>query len=601
MLSRCIKTSKWGFSHGASDLFVESKQIPRFPIRRFHCCYNQAMYSRLKLLILTSLCAVAAVAQPSIGGIVNAASYAQAPVGNNIVAEGAIFVIFGTGMGPSTLVAPSSLPLPTSLPDANGTSVSVSSGGQKIAAYMVYSSAGQVAAIMPSNTPAGPASVTVTFNGKTSAPSKILVAKSALGVFTRNSQGNGPAIAQIARSATDVSVNALTNSAQGGDTMVIYGTGLGAISGADNVPPGVVPAGSNVSVNIAGTVIPATYAGRSPDFPGLDQINFQLPANIATGCYIPAEITASGQPSNQFYLSLGAGSKTCVHPLGLMQDALARLDAGGTANIGHFLMLRAVVSILSPEGVGGVFDTVDANGAFQLTNSILFAFGGYNYPVASGSCAVLDTLAAAPGFNVPDFSTVGGKELNAGASLALAGSVGSPYGILHTDTGGYLTVLFGTLGPGAWTVSGSGGSDVGPFSAKITLPTNLESPVATTAVAIPRDAFTITWTGGNLNAQSLVTISGTSIVINPTDPSKSRGKQFFCNAPASAGKFVVPASVMSQLPSSTVDASAGEVASANLAINTAGGAAFTAPLTVGKLDAGYLAYGEAHTVDVKFQ
>ena len=203
------------------------------------------MYSPLKLLVIASIFAISAVAQPAIGGIVNAASYAQAPVGNNIVAQGAIFVIFGKGMGPAALVAPASLPLPTSLPDSNGTSVSVASGGQTIAAYMVYSSAGQVAAILPSSTPAGPASVTITYSGQTSAPYKLLVGKSALGVFTRNSQGDGPGIALVYRSATDVSIDSLTNSAQAGETMVIYGTGLGAIAGADNVAPGVVPAGSN--------------------------------------------------------------------------------------------------------------------------------------------------------------------------------------------------------------------------------------------------------------------------------------------------------------------------------------------------------------------
>ena len=553
-------------------------------------------------------CVVPAVAQPVIGGIVNAGSYAQAiqdssnkPVGNNLVAQGAIFVIFGKNMGPASLVAPSGLPLPTSLPDSNGTSVTVSSGGQNISAFMVYSSAGQVAAILPSNTPVGAANVTVTYNGQTSAPYKISVVKSGVGVFTRNSQGTGPAIAQIAKSATDVTLNSLTNSAQPGDTMVIYATGLGAISGADNVAPGVVAAGTNVSVNIAGQSVPALYAGRSPNFPGLDQINFQVPANVAQGCYIPAEITASGQPSNLFYLSIASGSRTCTHPLGLPADALARLDAGGTANVGHFLMLRAIVSGVPAEGVGGVFDAVDANAAFQLTNRILFAFGGSNYQVASGSCAVLDSFDPGATFSVPDFSQVGGKELNAGAGLTVSGSNGNSQGILHNDTGGYLGVFFSTLGAGTWTVKGTGGSDVGAFTATTSLPDNLVWTNAGNFASVPRGDITVTWTGGNLNAQSLVTISGSSVIVNPTDPSKNRGKLFYCNAPASAGKFVVPASVIQQMPSSTPDTAAGEVAFGTLGINTGGGSAFTAPLTSGKLDAGYLAYGEAHTLQVKYQ
>jgi uncharacterized protein (TIGR03437 family) len=566
------------------------------------------MPSWSKLAVLVLAFAAALSAQPKINGLVNGASYAVAPldssanpIGNNNIAQGVIFIVFGTGMGPATLVAPSGLPLPTSFPDVNGTSVTVSSGGQTLKAFIVYTSAGQVAGILPSNTPIGAANATVTFNGQTSAQFKINVVKSALGVFTRNSQGSGPGIAQIFRSATDVSLNSLTNPAQGGNTLVIYGTGLGAIPGADNDKPGAVPVGSNVTINIAGVTTPAAYAGRSPDFPGLDQINFVLPANVPAGCYIPAEITASAVPSNLFYLSIGSGS-ACTHPLGLNQAALAKLDSGGTVNIGVFQLLRAVVSGVPAEGAGGLFDKVDANGAFQIFNRIPNAFGAVNFPVVSGSCVVLDTLDTGSGFSVPDFSLIGGAELKAGASVNVAGSNGNSQGVLAISTGGYLGVFFATLGPGTWTLSGSGGPDVGAFSAKTDLPENLVWSNAGNFANVPRGDITISWTGGNTAANPLVTIFGTNVVINPTDPSKSRGKEFFCNAPASAGRFVVPGTIISQLPSSTVDTAAGEVAVGTLGINTGGGANFSAPLTSGgTTDSGILSYGEAHTISVKYQ
>lgn len=537
----------------------------------------------------------------------NAASYAAAvpdssniPIGNNIIAQGSIFVVFGRGMGPAALLQPSGLPLPTSLPGANGTSVSVASGGQAVSAFLLYSSATQVAAILPSNTPVGAANVTVSYNGQTSAVYKISVVKSAFGVFTQNTQGNGPAIAQVFHGGQPPALAGLANSAQAGDTLVLYGTGLGAIGGPDNSAPGAVPAGSNVTINIAGITIPATYAGRSPEFPGLDQINFQLPANTAAGCYVPAEITASGMPSNRFYVSIGDNSAVCVHPLGLGASALARLDAGGTANIGHFLMLRAV-SILAIEGTGGVFDSVGADGAFQLTNRILYAFGGVNYPVASGTCAVLDTLDPGAAFGVPAFSAIGGKELAGGASINVAGTNGKSASIPHDDAGGYLGVFFATLGAGTWTVSGAGGRDVGVFSAKTDLPANLAWTNVDSFSSVPRSNATINWSGGNLNGKSLVTIFGLSVVLNPADPAKSRGKQFYCNAPAAANTFVVPQSVLSQLPASTADAGAGEIAFGTLGIQTGGGSGFTAPVVGGQLDAGYLAYGEAHTIQVKYQ
>src|SRR5438067_5489261 len=150
------------------------------------------MRSLLKFAVLIPVLTAAVFGQPTIGGIVNAASYAAAPldangkpIANNNIAQGAIFVIFGSGMGPAALASPSGLPLPTTLPDTNGTSITISSGGQTVKAFMVYTSAGQVAAILPSNTSIGSANVTVTYNGQTSAANKINVVKSALGVFTR--------------------------------------------------------------------------------------------------------------------------------------------------------------------------------------------------------------------------------------------------------------------------------------------------------------------------------------------------------------------------------------------------------------------------------
>lgn len=558
-----------------------------------------------KLAVAGWLFAAAVCAQPSVGGVVNSASYTRAPldvngntIGNNVIAQGSIFVVFGAGLGPASPVMAPGLPLPASLPDANGTSITLSSSGQTLKAFLVYSSAVQVNGILPSTTPLGPADVTVTYNGKTSSPFKIAVAKSALGVFTRNSQGNGPASVQVFRSATDVSVNSLTNAAQSSNTLVIYGTGLGAIPGADNDKPGAVPAGSNVTIDIAGVTTPAIYAGRSPDYPGLDQINFVLPANLPSGCYIPAEITASGVPSNLFYLSIGS-SATCIDPFGLNSASLAKLDNLETVNIGAFQFVRANQSGLPIAGVAGLFTRINADGVFQLYR-IANAFGGINFPAASGSCAVLDTLDTAPGAVIPNFSALGGRELSAGAMVHFSGGNGVSQDVAAFPSGGYLGIF--SLSSGKWTLTGSGGPDVGAFTAQTDLPEDLVWTNAGNFSTVPRSGVTITWTGGNLNANSLVTIFGSNVVINPADPSKSRGKQFFCNAPASAGKFVVPGSILSQLPSSNVDTGAGEVAIGNLGMNAAGGSAFSAPLTAGgSIDAGLLSYGEANLIPVKYQ
>jgi hypothetical protein len=205
------------------------------------------------------------------------------------------------------------------------------------------------------------------------------------------------------------------------------------------------------------------------------------------------------------------------------------------------------------------------------------------------------------GFTVPNFSTIGGAELIADPLLMTMSGPGGSANVLHQDTGGYLGVFLPPiLGPGSWTLSSNGGADVGAFSAKVTLPDNLNWTNAGNFSTVPRSdqGITILWSGGNLAASSVVTVFGNSTVVNVKDPSLTRGKSFYCAAPASAGKFVVPGSVVQQIPSSTT--ASGETAYGTLGITTGGLGSFSAPLTKGTLDAGVMAYGEAYVLSVKY-
>lgn len=569
----------------------------------------------MRYLIFLFILTVSAVAQPSIGGIANSASYAVSPsdangnpIGPNSIAQGSIFVIFGTNLGPAALVQAPGLPLGTSLPSSNGTSVSITSGGQTVNAFMIYSSALQVAAILPSNTPVGAAKVTVSYNGQSSAAAAINVVQTGFGIYTLNTAGNGPMVAQVYPNSPNFVYLGLTTPAHPGDTMVIVGTGLGAISGPDNVAPGAISVGSNVSVTIGGVAVTPTYAGRAPQFAGEDQINFVVPANVPTGCYVPASVTASGQVSQDVVLSIApAGASACVHPFGLSQSQMATLDSGGTLNIGIFQVLRAYLALLggSVEGAGGLFDNVNANGVFQMYNRIPVAFGAVSYPAPLSGCVVIDQQITGAGFTVPNFSAIGGTELVADPLLLTMSGPGGSANVLRQDTGGYLgTFIPAILGPGSWTLSGNGGADVGAFSAKVTLPPdlnwtnagNFQTPSG--PATIPRTSLTILWSGGNLSSSSVVTIFGNSTVVNVLDPSKNRAKSFYCEAPASAGQFLVPGNIVQQLPSSTT--AAGETAYGTLGITTGSLGSFTAPLTKGTLDAGVIGYGEAYVLSVKY-
>lgn len=86
------------------------------------------------------------------GGPVNAASYTLRGLPGFGIAQGSMFVLFGTNLGPSSLLQVSAFPLPTIL---GGTFIRAIVGGTAVDAIMLYTSASQVAAILPSNTPVG--------------------------------------------------------------------------------------------------------------------------------------------------------------------------------------------------------------------------------------------------------------------------------------------------------------------------------------------------------------------------------------------------------------------------------------------------------------
>src|SRR5450631_3650333 len=110
------------------------------------------------------LCAMASsTAQPvvPVGGILNAGSYATAGQAHYGLAQGSIFAVFGTGLGTATAVQVSQYPLPGSQGLA-GTSIRVTVRGVPKDAWMLYASTNQLLALLPSDTPTGDGTFTVT-------------------------------------------------------------------------------------------------------------------------------------------------------------------------------------------------------------------------------------------------------------------------------------------------------------------------------------------------------------------------------------------------------------------------------------------------------
>jgi uncharacterized protein (TIGR03437 family) len=259
-------------------------------------------------VFLGILTAVSSVAQPSVSALQN--NYSRIPPGlpDYGIAQGSIFVMYGDRMGPPQLVAASSFPLTTTL---GGVSIAVTgSDGRKYQAIPYYVSATQTAAILPSATPVGPATITVTYAGQTSAALPFSVLKIAFGVLTMNGAGSGAA------AALDASSNFLgpANAAHPGEVVALWGTGLGPASGDETALGGTAhDLGGSVpiTVSIGGRQAAVQYHGRS-QYPGVDRIDVTVPSGVS-GCYAAVQAQGDSIVSNLVTIPVAAG-RLCTDP-----------------------------------------------------------------------------------------------------------------------------------------------------------------------------------------------------------------------------------------------------------------------------------------------
>lgn len=556
---------------------------------------------------LLLLLAAAAAGQPAVdtGGVVNAASYVLPGLPNHGIAQGSMFVIFGRNLGPVALRRAETFPYTTQLA---GTSVRVTMENVARNAIMVYTSERQVAAILPSDTPAGDGTLTVTNpDNQTSAPAAIRVVRNGAGIFTRNQAGSGPAIAQIYNSAADQPLNSLVEAARPGQVIVLWATGLGPVDFDETKPPQVRNVDVDVEVLAGGKRAALLYKGRSPEFPGIDQINFQLPNDVPEGCYVPLVVRAGGVTSNFATISVSSQGKVCSDPAaGYTAAEIQKTQAAGEFRLGSILLWRIVVKGAGAlDGAFASFDRYD-----HATMLKVLGIGSQPRALETGippfgTCNVLagynssgDALGAA---RDPSFPT----GLDAGPQLNLAGPRGSKQIKKRTDQlnlyGGYLAgtipglANLGTefLVPGSYQVeNGSGTSAVGPFTANLTLPAPPEWTNQDSINTISRSQdLEVTWSGGDA-AREYVYVLGLS-----NDLSKGVSGAFLCTERISAGRLTIPAVVLSSLPASSTTSN-GPAASLEVgSVPLQDAARFQAP----GLDAAYFGYTAAYFKRPKFE
>ena len=228
------------------------------------------------------------------GGVLNSSTFVK----GQAVAQGSLVSIFGTELAASIAQA-DSIPLSTSIA---GVSVTFNN----IPAPLLFVSTAQINAQLPWNTLAagatsGTANVIVTRNGVASAAKPVTIGPASPGVYAVNNLAIAinpdGTLAQPAGSIPGIA----TRPAKGGDYVIMLGSGLGALDSAlangtnsrDKLRNVVVP--PQVMVN--GMTSQVLFAGISPDFVGVYQVNAIVPGVAGTGNSMPLQWQVSGLSS----------------------------------------------------------------------------------------------------------------------------------------------------------------------------------------------------------------------------------------------------------------------------------------------------------------
>jgi uncharacterized protein (TIGR03437 family) len=217
-----------------------------------------------------------------LSSVANAANYNA-----DAVSPGEIVALFGTNMGPASIVT---------LQVSNGAVTNSLAGTQVlfdgVAAPLVYTLKGQVSAVVPYGV-AGKSStqVQVVYQGSASNTMTVPVRAATPAIFSLDATGIGPGAIQN----EDTSTNSTGNPAARGSVIAIYCTGGGVTAPATTpdglvigVPPPILAQKSVVTVTIGGVNADVQYAGGVPGtIAGLTQINVKVPDALTPSLALP--------------------------------------------------------------------------------------------------------------------------------------------------------------------------------------------------------------------------------------------------------------------------------------------------------------------------
>jgi uncharacterized protein (TIGR03437 family) len=441
--------------------------------------------------------------------------------GNNLADAGTPLVLFQVNPTSSDTNPPS---LPLTL---NGASISVTVNGVTTYPGIYYTSPTQIDAVLPAGTPIGNGTLTVTYNGTASAPAPIQVVPSALGIDNYNG-GTG-----VITDAVSYALLTPTSSAQPGEFVTLWGTGLGADPNDSDVAYTSTPhpVSANLQIYVGGVqATNITYQGATV-YPGVDIVVFTIPQGAPTGCYVPVVGVVNNVVSNTVTIPIAAGGGACSDPaFGTSGNQISTLNGQSTVNRANLIVAQATSAAgQTTDGAEAIFQQVTGAGTSYSGGSV----------ISLGGCIL----------NQGSSSSTTTTGLNAG-TITLTGPSGGPITLTAAPSvvGTYSAALpSGTIpnSGGTFTFNGSGATGgVGPFSASVSFSNPLLSWSNSSAAAtVTRTSgLQVTWSGG---------ASGSYVAIEGSVSAGGVSGRYTCLTTQSAGQFTVPPYILLGLPAGT--------------------------------------------------
>ena len=230
-----------------------------------------------------------------------------------VISPNSLATIYGANLaqGAASAQLDASGALPTAI---GGTSVSVSSKP----AQLLYVSPSQINLLVPSNTPLGSATLSVTSpNSQIAATGTVSVALTSPGLFTlpclRPSRGavlNAVTFSPEPFQAT-TSQNAIPDKRT---RLSLFGTGL-RYAGNSTQDPSVTNVANAVTAQATDSLggkhtLSVEYAGAAPDFAGLDQVNVVVPPDLDGAGFVYVQLQSGSSSSNPVSIVMSQSGST---------------------------------------------------------------------------------------------------------------------------------------------------------------------------------------------------------------------------------------------------------------------------------------------------